>query len=227
METTTANPFSTRRKFNTPTAESPINQDVAEAVSAPPEKKAPKPKKKFTGETGNDPETTKLNVEPQAELSDRPDNSGEVTQLDPLNPLKKVYSNEEILPILDSLLHHGYALHRFNMRGTEVMLRTRFTWEEQYIYQHLEDSEIKSQLTYQREYAFITIAASLVKYGDYLFDPINKGTNEQLENSISDRYEFVRSLNSVITDILQMKLNDFDDKQRYIIDNFDNLLKAF
>jgi hypothetical protein len=166
-------------------------------------------------------------IEPEGEASDRPDEGISEAPINPKDPLRKVYPKDDVLPLLDSLLQHGYALFRFSLRGKEIMLRTRFTWEEQYIYQHLEASDIKSQLNYQREYAFITMAASLVKYGDYTFEPINKGENQHLEASMSERYEFIRSLNSVITDIIQIKLTEFDDKQRYIINNFDDLLKDF
>lgn len=208
-----SNPF-TRRKFNTPTAQSPINEPVAKGA----EPEAPE----------EQPEKEPIPVpEPEGETSDREDKGAEQVQLYPKDPTKRVYTDSEVLPLLDSLLQHGYALDSFKIRGTEIILRTRFTWEEQYIYQHLEACDIKSAINYQREYAFITLAASIVKYGDYVFEPINKGEQKVLEESITERYDFICSLNSVITDIIQLKLGAFDDKQRYIIAHFDDLLKAF
>lgn len=172
-------------------------------------------------------ETSTMPVKEHGELSDREDKTADAPMPNPLQPQKPTFTNEEILPLLDSLLNNGYAIDKFKIRDTEVILRTRFTWEEQYIYQHLSASNLSTALVYQREFSFITIAASLVKYGNYTFEPINSGENEKLEKSITERYDFIRSLNSVITDILQLRLSKFDDKQRYIIDNFDELLKAF
>lgn len=237
-----ANPFSARRKFNVPPVESPINNlgvdtspEAQNGETAPKTRKINAPGKPGRGAKAKKEELVPAQEEllvppaptPEAAVSDKPDTEEEAAEIDPKNPFEKTYTNDELLPILDSLLQHGYALLRFNIRGTEIMLRTRFTWEEQYIYQHLENSELNTALNYQREYNFITITASLVKYGDYLFEPINKGKEEELEKSMSDRYEFVRSLNSVVTDIIQLKLGQFDDKQRYIITHFDDLLKAF
>lgn len=206
---TTSNPFERKRKFDVPTARSPLTEDTEDTVT---EQELPK---------------TEAPVVAEAELSDRPDNGDTTPLIDPADPTKRAYREKEVLPLLDGLLQHGYALHTFKMRNVEVMLRTRFTWEEQYIYQHLEASDIKTALNYQREYAFITLAASIVKFGDHLFEPINTGDDKLLVDSITKRYEFIRSLNSVVTDIIQIQLQEFDDKQRYIIANFDKLLKAF
>ena len=205
------NPF-TRRRFNVPTAQSPLTQEPESAPKEPVKDATP----------------TVHKVAPtEGEVSDREDNGDTLPEIDPKDPTKKAYKDEDVLPMLDALLQHGYALSTFKLRDKEIILRTRFTWEEQYIYQHLEASHIQTALNYQREYAFITIAASIVKYGDYVFEPKNQGKDDELIESIAKRYEFVRSLNSVITDIIQLKLQEFDDKQRYIIAHFDDLLKAF
>lgn len=137
------------------------------------------------------------------------------------------YTKDEVLPILDQILNNGYAVETFSIRNTDVAFRTRFTWEEKAIYKHLEELDIKTVMHYQREFAFITMAASLVKFGNTVFKPINEGTKEELEKSIQERYKFIISLNSILTDIIQSKLSKFDDKQRYIIKNFDTLLKDF
>ena len=140
---------------------------------------------------------------------------------------EKTYAKEEILPILDQILNNGYAMDTFKIRNTDIVMRTRFTWEEKAIYEHLEATDTKTVLRYQREFAFITMAASLVKFGNNVFKPINEGTDEELKASITERYKFIISLNSILTDVIQKKLADFDDKQRYIIKHFDELLKDF
>lgn len=137
------------------------------------------------------------------------------------------YENDEVLPLLDMILNDGYAIEEFSLRNTSIIIRTRFTWEEKAIFKHLEDCDIKTALNYQREFAFITMAASIVKVGNTVFHPINTGTPEALAESMKARYDFISSLNSVLADIIQAKLNKFDSKQRYIIDNFDKLLQAF
>lgn len=161
------------------------------------------------------------------EVSDKDDDETPLPEINTVDPTAKTYTDDEVLPILDDLLANGYALANFSFRKTKVALRTRFTWEEQYIYKHLEQSQLKTALNYQREFLFITMAASLVQFGNHFFEPMNQGEEKALYASMKERYEFICSLNSVLTDILQDKLNDFDAKQRFIITNFDRLLKAF
>lgn len=139
----------------------------------------------------------------------------------------KVYTDDEVLPIFDQLLNDGYAIDDFKLGKIQVVIRTRFSWEEKALYNHMEQADVKTALSYQREFSFITMAASLVKFGDTVFEPINEGTDAEFKQSMLDRYKFISSLNSVLTDILQLKLSKFDDKQRYIVENFDKLLKAF
>jgi hypothetical protein len=139
----------------------------------------------------------------------------------------KDYTRDEILPLMDSLLQNGYAIYSFRIKNMEVILRTRFTWEEQYIYKHMESAKLETALSYQREFSIALMAASLAQYGQYQFEVLNHGSKEALEKNFKDRYEFVLSLNNVVTDIIQKKLYDFDDKQRYLIANFDELLQDF
>lgn len=159
-------------------------------------------------------------------VSDKSEDDVDKTPESPEAP-PVTYTKDEVLPILDQILNNGYAIETFKLRNTDVAFRTRFTWEEKAIYKHLEDLDIKTVLHYQREFAFITMAASLVKFGNTTFKPINEGTDEELKKSMEERYKFVISLNSILTDIIQAKLAKFDDKQRYIIKNFDELLKDF
>ena len=165
------------------------------------------------------------NVEVAGAVSDK--NEDEVDKVEGAEPPVVTYAKDDVLPILDQILNNGYAIDTFKLRNIDIAIRTRFTWEEKAIYKHLEDLDIKTVLHYQREFAFITMAASLVKFGNTVFKPINDGTKEELEASIAERYKFVISLNSILTDIIQAKLAKFDDKQRYIIKNFDELLKDF
>ena len=165
------------------------------------------------------------NVEVAGTVSDK--NEDEVDKVEGAEAPPVKYEKDDVLPILDQILNNGYAIDTFKLRNIDIAIRTRFTWEEKAIYKHLEDLDIKTVLHYQREFAFITMAASLVKFGNTTFKPINDGTKEELEASIAERYKFVISLNSILTDIIQAKLAKFDDKQRYIIKNFDELLKDF
>lgn len=214
-----SNPLN-RRKYNVPTAESPLSA-IGTAETSGPLKVTTSPMKP-------------QQAEESAVVSDRDDveeeelavaESTETKSDKPAGPVQ--YTDAEVLPILDSLLNNGYAIHTFKLRNVEIILRTRFTWEEQYVYQHLEAANCRTSLNYQMEYGFITLASSLVKYGDSLFNPINAGPNIELQTSIKQRYDYVMSMNTVVLDIMRNELGKFDDKQRYIIDNFDKLLKSF
>ena len=146
---------------------------------------------------------------------------------DPFGTGEKVYEKEEILPMMDALLLNGYATDSFKIRKTKIVLRTRFTWEEQDVYKRMEEANLNTAIAYQRAFATVYIAASLIQFGDIVFEPINGGSKEDLEKSMNDRVEFIESLNTVLTDIIQKKLYEFDDKQRYLIAHFDELLGDF
>lgn len=177
----------------------------------------------------NEETATLPNVD-AGELGEMDDNLDD-KQLNIENPFlptsAEKYTKEDILPLMDALLMNGYATTTFNIRKAKVTLRTRFTWEEQAIYKHMENENLKTALAYQREFAIVYIAASLVQFGDYIFEPINAGKPDELKNSLDERIEFIQSLNTVMTDLLQHKLYDFDDKQKYLIDNFDKLMQDF
>lgn len=146
---------------------------------------------------------------------------------DPFGTGEKVYPKEDILPMMDALLMNGYATDSFKIRKTKIVLRTRFTWEEQDVYKRMEASDLNTAIAYQRAFATVYIAASLIQFGDIVFEPINGGSKEELAKSMDERIEFIESLNTVITDIIQKKLYEFDDKQRYLIAHFDELLGDF
>ena len=137
------------------------------------------------------------------------------------------YTNEEVLPMLDCILNDGYAVEHITLRNVDVVIRTRFTWEDQYLRRYLESADLHTVLNYQGEVALVTLAASLVQFGSTIFKPKNEGTDAELKEFMEDRISFVKSLNSVLTDIVLAKLGTFDDKQRYIIAHFDELLKVF
>lgn len=221
-------PFNRQRKDVTPHTPSPLTVQTNEVPTVP--KTSIKSHSTLTAPSKEeDTEPIKATTALDGEVSDRPDTHEEsdIVKETLGVPEKEEFSKEELLPMLDSLLNHGYALDQFKIRGTTVVLRTRFTWEEQYIFRHLEASQIKTAIMYNIEHQNITLAASLTQFGDYSFNPINAGTEEELDKSMFDRYEFIMSLNSVIRDILQAKLDVFNAKQRYIIENFDKLLADF
>lgn len=141
--------------------------------------------------------------------------------------LPKAYPKEDILPILDSLLQHGYALETFSIRNTNVVLRSRFGWEEEASVKAVESSNSNIRIGQERLFILSLLAASLVEYGKAKFPPINSGTKEELEKNYENRLSFVRSLPTTITDILIARLQEFDRKQAYMVENFDKLSKDF
>jgi len=144
------------------------------------------------------------------------------------DPAEKVYTKEEILPLMDALLLNGYAVTSFNLgKTTPVALKTRFAWEEQAAVKHAEQSPLTSNLGYQRELTLGLLAGSLVQFGNTVFDPINEGKREVLDNSFDERITFASGLSNVFFDILVHKMYDFDGKQKYLIDHFDELMENF
>ena len=208
-----------------PTKTNPFNKSIADKVADPAQ--AALDRAKVVMQTQGDKEA--LSFISVAGESDKSED--EVVTSDdmpmPTAPPEEKYEKEDLLPILDMLLNDGYAIFEFSIRNKPIILRTRFTWEEKAINKFLDKADVKTVLSYQREYAFVTIAASLARFGSSVFEPINAGEQKVLDKSLSDRYDFILSLNSVVTDILQTKLDEFDRKQRYIIKHFDELLKDF
>ena len=171
-------------------------------------------------------------VAPQitAEVSDFPDTEGTAPPMMPgqtPEPVEKEYDLEKLLPILDAILQDGYATHEFSIRGKKVVLKTRATWEEQIIYKRMEKSGITSAIGYQTLFSIHLLASSLIQFDSYVFQPKAGGTDEEMEASLDERVEFIRSLSSLIKDLMEKQMYEFDDMQRYISKNFEKLSQSF
>ena len=164
--------------------------------------------------------------EDEADIADEPESLENSKEKAPGRYLHN-YTKDDVLPVLDMLLNNGYAITESKIGKKTLILKTRFTWEEKAIYKYMESLNAKTTLRYEREFAFITIAASLVAYGNEVFTPTITGNPADLDKDLEKRLALVVSLNSVVTDIITKRLGDFDDKQRYIIDHIDELTRDF
>jgi hypothetical protein len=137
--------------------------------------------------------------------------------------------------MLDELLQNGYTITEFSLRSTQVVLRSRFAWEDQIMFQRLDRAKLDTALAYQQMFTLLSIAASLVKYGEHTFPPQNvdlpaksdKDKGRTKSKDLDERIEFIESLPTVITDILYQKWHSFNQKHGYIVSNLDALLKDF
>ena len=136
------------------------------------------------------------------------------------------YKREELLPMLDDLLIKGYVVTEFSLRSTKVVLRSRFAWEDQFIFMQVDKLKLDTAIAYQQRFTLLSLAASLVVYGDTIFEIVNKD-HKKMEFSFNERIEFVESLPTVITDILYQKWHEFNQKHGYIVNNLDALIKPF
>ena len=92
------------------------------------------------------------------------------------------YQKDELLPMLDDLLQKGYVITEFSLRATRVVLRSRFAWEDQEIFTRIDKAKLDTAIAYQQRFALLSLAASLVLYGDTMFEPINKDREKMLKN---------------------------------------------
>ena len=141
---------------------------------------------------------------------------------------EKVFSKEELLPIIDSLLNFGYVMTNFKIKNIPVVLKTRFGWEDQVILRRMKDAD-GSPMAFRREFTLWSMAAALVQFGSDKFEPMNDTDKpmEELELTLLARYNFMRSLNSIFIDIIELELAKFDDMQEYIVKNYQKLLEDF
>lgn len=137
------------------------------------------------------------------------------------------FKPEDTLPILDSVLQNGYALDTFQIRKINVVLRSRFGWEEEAGWRAFESVGAQVRAAQDRSLMTAMLAGSLVEYGQHKFPPMNTGTQEELNKSYQDRLNFVNSLPALAITLLLQKLTEFEAKQAYVADNFDSLTKDF
>lgn len=137
------------------------------------------------------------------------------------------FDKAELLDILDSLLHKGYAVMPFMLRKIPVVFKSRFAWEDAAVMETVEDSVLNTDTGVKLTLSYAFLAGSIVEFGDNKFPPRNTGTKEELKADFNERFEFIQSLSSPITGLLERKLKDFDNKQSYVVEHFDELLKDF
>lgn len=142
---------------------------------------------------------------------------------------KPEIKDEDVLPMLDSILTRGYASETFSIRGNRVTLRTQFYWEEYAIRNSVELRlrENSLQLTADTLLQKYVLASCLESFGGNYFPPIAQGSKEQLDKSLQDRVDFLDSLPTILVWYLNKKRLEFNDKLLYLSDNFDKLIKAF
>ena len=137
------------------------------------------------------------------------------------------FDKAELLDILDSLLHKGYAVMPFMLRKIPVVFKSRFAWEDAAVMETVEDSVLNTDTGVKLTLSYAFLAGSIVEFGENKFPPRNTGTKEELKADFNERFEFIQSLSSPITGLLERKLKDFDNKQSYVVEHFDELLKDF
>ena len=142
-------------------------------------------------------------------------------------PPEPEFDKAELLDILDSLLHKGYAVMPFMLRKIPVVFKSRFAWEDAAVMETVEDSVLNTDTGVKLTLSYAFLAGSIVEFGENKFPPRNTGTKEELKADFNERFEFIQSLSSPITGLLERKLKDFDNKQSYVVEHFDELLKDF
>lgn len=155
----------------------------------------------------------------------KPENIGTIGS--PTEPADPEFDKAELLDILDSLLHKGYAVMPFMLRKIPVVFKSRFAWEDAAVMETVEDSVLNTDTGVKLTLSYAFLAGSIVEFGDNKFPPRNTGTKEELKADFNERFEFIKSLSSPITGLLERKLKDFDAKQSYVVEHFDELLKDF
>ena len=139
------------------------------------------------------------------------------------------YKDEELLPILDSILTAGYARDTFTIRNAKIKLRTQFFWEDQFVIEKTD--KLANDTTLKQSMAFYlqvySLACNLEAMGDNVFPVKRIMTQEEQRKSFEDRVDFLLSLPTVLVNVIYTKRMEFVAKIQYIQDNFDRLIKLF
>lgn len=167
-------------------------------------------------------ETTVSQINPQNKENQTPKTQSEILGLN--------YKDEEILPLIDSILQKGYASESIYIRGNKVTFRSTFAWEEQEIVTRI-DNKINDGISLKATggyfYELYSLAANLEQFGANYFAPVTHGTEEDKRKSFDDRVNFLLGLSSTLLTIINIKRADFTNKMQFLVDNSDRLLKAF
>lgn len=139
------------------------------------------------------------------------------------------FTQEEILPLLDSLLTKGVVRETFEIRGSRVVFRTQFFWEDQLAMKLTEENLNPNSLrdTGALVNSLYVLSMNLEQFGGNYFKPISHGKPRELRESLESRAEFLQTLPSVLINYLWEKRGKFFKKVEYISKNFDKLIEAF
>lgn len=142
---------------------------------------------------------------------------------------KPEYKDEEILPMLDSLLTVGYVKETFKIRSATVTLRSQFFWEDQLVVDMMNERVTEDTLRATGNFYFqvYALAANLESFGGNYFKPLRQADPATLRKSLEDRVNFLMTLPSIMITYLFNKRAEFILKLNYITENFERLVKAF
>lgn len=142
---------------------------------------------------------------------------------------KPEYKDEEILPMLDSLLTVGYVKETFKIRSATVTLRSQFFWEDQLVVDMMNERVTEDTLRATGNFYFqvYALAANLESFGGNYFKPLRQADPGTLKKSLEDRVNFLMTLPSIMITYLFNKRAEFILKLNYITENFERLVKAF
>lgn len=140
------------------------------------------------------------------------------------------YKDEEILPLIDSILQKGYASETIYIKGNKIIFRSTFSWEEQEIVTRIDNKisegmNLKSTGSYF--YELYGLAANLEQFGANYFPAVTSGTEFDKKKSFDDRVEFLSNISSTLLTIISIKRAEFLKKLQFLVDNSERLLKAF
>lgn len=146
------------------------------------------------------------------------------------DPEEPQYKDEEVLPLLDSMLTRGYASETFHLRNDiPITLRCQFLWEDRMVFEHtdvgLKDYSMRTTGSFL--YDMYSLASNIEKIGGVYFKPIREGAPEELKKSFEDRVKFLETLPSPLISIIALKRIEFLKKLNYVINNHEKLLKVF
>ena len=139
------------------------------------------------------------------------------------------YKDEDLLPILDSILTSGYARDTFTIRNAKIKLRTQFFWEDQFVVEKTD--KLANDTTLKQSMAFYlqvySLACNLEAMGDNVFPVSRVMTQEEQRKSFEDRVNFLLSLPTMLVNVIYNKRLEFVNKIQYVQENFDRLIKLF
>lgn len=142
---------------------------------------------------------------------------------------KPTFKDEELLPLIDSILNFGFARDEFNIRNNIVILRSHFTWEDQHIVSLLDEYSRTHNLNMALDFMIkkYNLAAALEQIGSVRFNPIRSGSQEELTKSFNDRVDFIDTLPMPLVDYIFQRWMSFNEKVRAVSTDFERLAKVF